>query len=194
MNKTLKFLMLAGLFQCGLIWAQKPCEYSAQVNDSIGKYVSLKDVLVYEQIFGSSEKYVFLSLQNVNGTPLLNFQWVQKSNQFIPAHCLSNSSKLHIQLESGKIISLIYTDNENCGTKLNDGNQKATRILTGNFLFLKGSVEALKTSKITMIRLSMGSDNKDFIIRDEVNSELLKTTSYPSTFFMNYLDCVLNLE
>jgi hypothetical protein len=183
-----------GLFQCGSILAQKPCEYSSKVNDSIGSYVALKDVLVYEQIFGSNERYVFLSLQNVDGTPLLNFQWVQKSNQFIPANCLSKSSKLHIQLESGKIISLIYTDNENCGSKLNDGNQKATRILSGNFLFLKGSIETLKSSKISMIRLSMGSDNKDFIIRDEVNSELLKTTSYPSTFFMNYLDCVLNLE
>ena len=194
MNKTLQFLVLMGLFQSGLIWAQKPCEYSSQVNDSIGKYVALKDVLMYEQIFGSSEKYVFLSLQNVDGTPLLNFQWVQKSNQFIPAHCLSQSSKLHIQLENGKIISLIYADTENCGSKLNDTNKKETRILSGNFLFLKGTVEALKSSKISMIRLSMGSDSKDFIIRDEVNSELMKTTSYPSTFFMNYLDCVLNLE
>lgn len=189
-----KLYLIIGLLQCGFILAQKPCEYSSNVNDSIGRYVSLKDVLVYEQIFGSNERYVFLTLQNVDGTPFLNFQWVQKSNQFIPANCLSKSSKLHIQLENGKIISLIYTDHENCGTKLNDGNQKSTRILSGNFLFVKGSIETLKSSKMTMIRLSMGSDSKDFIIRDEIGSELLKTTSYPSTFFMNYLDCVMKLD
>lgn len=194
MQKLILLLLYIGLFQCGQLFAQKPCEYSSNVNDSIGRYVSLKDVLVYEQIFGSNERYVFLTLQNVDGTPFLNFQWVQKSNQFIPANCLSKSSKLHIQLENGKIVSLIYTDNESCGTKLNDGNQKSTRILSGNFLFMKGSIETLKSSKISMIRLSMGSESKDFIIRDELSSELLKTNSYPSTFFMNYLDCVLTLE
>jgi hypothetical protein len=94
-------------------------------------------------------------------------------------------------LENGKIISLIYADNENCGSKLTDDQQKITRILSGNFLFLKGTVDDLKSSKITLLRLSMGSENKDFIIRDEVNSELLKTTSYPSAFFIDYLDCVL---
>jgi len=186
-----KWLFFIGLFQCGLILAQKPCEYSSQVNDSLGKYVALKDVLMYEQIFGNSEKYLFLSLQKINETPLLNLQWVQKSKQFISAHCLSKSSKLHIQLENGKIISLIYADNENCGSKLTDDQQKITRILSGNFLFLKGTVDDLKSSKITLLRLSMGSENKDFIIRDEVNSELLKTTSYPSAFFIDYLDCVL---
>uniref|UniRef100_UPI0040495A95 hypothetical protein n=1 Tax=Flavobacterium sp. TaxID=239 RepID=UPI0040495A95 len=186
-----KIISIVVLFHTFIILAQKPCEYSSEVNDSIGTYKSTKDVLVYEQMFGANERYLFLSLQNVNGTPLLNLQWIRKSNQFIPAFCLSTSTKLHIQLENGKIISLIYSDNENCGNMIKDSNGKNTRILSGNFLFMKGTIEELQTHNISLIRISMSTESKDFIIRDALNSELLKATTKPSTFFKDYLKCVL---
>jgi hypothetical protein len=187
-----KILLLLNLFFSVLIFGQKPCEYSSEVNDSIGTYKSTKDVMVYEQIFGANERYLFLSLQNINGTPFLNVQWIRKSNQFIPALCLSSSTKLHLQLDNGKVVSLMYGDNENCGSMLKDNNGKTTRILSGNFLFLKGTIEDLENSKVTMLRLAMGAESKDFIFRDELNSELLKTISNPNAFFMNYLKCVLD--
>ena len=43
-------------------FAQKPCEYSVNVKDSIGIYKETKSAIVHEFIFGNTSKYVFFCI------------------------------------------------------------------------------------------------------------------------------------
>ena len=85
-------IVLFFLFQ-SLLFAQKPCEYSVNVTDSIGTLKETKSCLVYEKVFGNSTQLVFLSLLSDNGTPILNLQIIQKSPDFITPKCLDKIRK-----------------------------------------------------------------------------------------------------
>ena len=43
------------------IFGQKPCEINTDVTDSIGKYKSTKEHLVYEKIFNEKSRFIFAS-------------------------------------------------------------------------------------------------------------------------------------
>ena len=83
-----------------------------------------------------NENYIFFSLSLDNGTPVLNFQQVQKNNEFIKAFCIDASTKLYLQLENGKIITLVHTNTENCGTFFRN-EDKNVRVLSANFLLMR---------------------------------------------------------
>lgn len=174
-------------------FAQKDCTYSTNVVDSIGSYKSTKDYLVHERIFAGNSTYVFFSLINADGTPYLNVQTVSKSSDFIKAVCYDVNSKIYLQLLNGKIITLIHTQNETCGSMVRvEEENKYTRILTGEFMFLKGSFEDLKSSPVSLIRIKSATDTQDYIFKKELNSELMKEKYYPEDYFINFLKCVEN--
>lgn len=174
-------------------WAQKNCEYSANVVDSLGSYKSTKDYLVHERIFAGNSTYIFFSLINADGTPYLKAQTVSKSSDFIKAVCYDLNSKIYLQLLNGKIITLVHTQNETCGTMVRiEEENKNTRILTGEFMFLKGSLEDLKSSPVTFIRIKSATDMQDYIFKKELNSELMKDKYYPEDYFINFLKCIDN--
>ena len=60
-------LILFCLLSYGFLNAQN-CDYSSNVNDSIGSYRSTKDYLMSEKNFGSKKKYLYFSLSNENGS------------------------------------------------------------------------------------------------------------------------------
>ena len=78
--------------------AQKPCDYSTNVTDSIGKYKSTRDYIVHERNFGNTSSYLFFSLVLTDQTPTLNIQMIQKSKDFIKATCFDKNSRLFVQL------------------------------------------------------------------------------------------------
>ena len=84
----MKQLVLAFFFliSCQL-FAQKNCEYSANVTDSIGTYKTTKEYMIYEKNFGGNKNYIFISLALTDGTPTLNLQMIQKSKEFLKANC-----------------------------------------------------------------------------------------------------------
>jgi hypothetical protein len=61
------------------------------------------------------------------------------------ANCFDKNSKLILQLNNGKIITLIHIDQENCGTMIRDDKGFDNRITSGIFMFMKESFEDLKT-------------------------------------------------
>lgn len=175
-------------FQC---FAQKKCEYTTEINDSIGKYVETKAYLMHEKVFGGKSTYLFFSLANENGTPFLKIQKIEKSADFIQANCFDKQSKVFVQLLNGKIVTLIYGDVETCGDLIRQPNDPvSSRIVSGNFLFLKGSIEDLKSSPIWEIRIRYATETVDFAVKKEFTSELMKETFTPETYFVNYLHCV----
>lgn len=149
------------------------------------------DVLIHERVFGNNNEMIFFSLLNSEGAPMLGFQQVQKSTEFIPAFCFDKNSKIIFQLENGKYITLINSNEENCSSFTYDVDSKSNiKLITNYFLFLKGNYEELKKSPISLMRVSYVGDKKDIAFKTTIDSELLKISSSPSTYFMNYLHCI----
>lgn len=186
MNKfcTIAFLLLSLFVQ-----AQKPCEYSTNVTDSLGVYKSTKEYLIHERNFAGSSSYIFFSLIYTDGTPVLNLQTIDKSSDFIKANCMDANTKLFFQLTNGKIITLIHTPDENCGTLVRVEN-KDTRINTGSFMFLNDAIADLKSAPVTLMRIKYGAETIDYVFKKEFKSELTNEMYYPENYFINYINCV----
>lgn len=190
MKTTIKLLCL--LFSLTTL-AQKDCVFSTNINDSIGTYQETKNYLMNEKIFGGKSTYLFFSLIKDNGTPKLKVQKIEKSANFIAANCLDKQSKIYLQLLNGKIITLLYGDNDTCGNLIRvDNDPVSSRVTTGNFLFLKGSIEDLKTSPIWEIRIRYATETVNFIINKELKSELMNESFFPESYFIDHLHCVLD--
>ena len=172
------------------LFAQKPCEYSVNVTDSIGSYKSTKEHMIYEKIFAGNNNYIFYSLALTDGMPTLNINFIQKSKDFLKANCFDKNSKLFLQLNNGKIITLLHIDKEICGTLIRDENGFDNRVLTGTFMFMKGSFEELKSSPVNMMRIKYLIDIDDYVIKKEFQSELNNQVYQPETYFINYLHCI----
>ncbi len=178
------------LFQTSL-WSQKKCDFTENITDSLGTLRTTKEILMYERVFGNNENFLFFSLSNSNGVPFLTLQNIQKNNEFIKALCIDPNSKIYIKLENGKIITLLHTETENCGNFFRN-DERNVRIVTANFLFLKNTIEEIQNSPIELIRIKYSTETKDYMIKKELDSEILKTFSRPSNFFMDYLHCVVD--
>ena len=174
----------------GQIFAQINCEYSADVKDSIGTYKSTNEYMIYEKNFAGNKNYIFFSLALTDGIPTLNVQFIQKSKDFMKANCFDKNSKIFFQLNNGKIVTLLHIDNENCGTMVRDNDGFDNRLLVGNFMFLKGSFEDLKSSPVNLMRVKYLTDLEDYVFRKEFTSEMDNKNYQPEGYFLNYLHCI----
>jgi hypothetical protein len=173
-----------------ILFAQKPCEYVINTTDSIGTYKSMKDYLMYEKKFAGNSSYIFFTLESTNKTPSLNINLIRKSKEFLNANCFDTNSKIFLQLNNGKIITLLFAGNENCGSLLRDENGFDNRLLNGVFMFVKGSIEDLKSSPVNLMRIKYLSEIEDFVVKKGIQSELNGQTYQPESFFMNYVHCI----
>ncbi|TPG33303.1 hypothetical protein [Flavobacterium pectinovorum] len=171
-------------------FAQKPCEYSANVTDSIGTYKITNEYLISEKNFGGTFNYVFFSLAQTDGLPTLNLQLIQKSKDFIKANCFDKNSKVFLQLENGKIVTLIHVNQENCGTLIHDDKGYDNRVNTGYFMFMKDNYEELKKSPVSIMRIKYLTDVEDYIVRADLTSELTGKVYHPNTYFIDNIRCV----
>ena len=170
-------------------FAQKPCEYTTNITDSIGTYKSTKEYMIAEKNFAGTSSYIFFSLAVADGMPLLNVQLIQKSKGFMKANCFDKNSKLFLQLNNGKVITLIHTDQENCGTMLRDDKGFDNRLTTGVFMFMKDSFEELKKSPVSMMRIKYLTDTEDYVLKKQFTSELNNEVYEPETYFIQNIDC-----
>ncbi|BDU27183.1 MULTISPECIES: hypothetical protein [unclassified Flavobacterium] len=171
-------------------FAQKPCEYSTNVTDSIGSYKITNEYLVNEKNFGGTSNYIFFSLAQTDGLPTLNVQLIQKSKEFIKANCFDKNSKIFLQLQNGKIVSLMHINQENCGTLIRDEKGFDNRVNTGIFLFMKDNYEELKKSPVTLMRVKYLTNIEDYIVKSELTSEMNGKVFHPNTYFMDNIRCV----
>ena len=189
----MKHLLFSILLLINLsLFAQRPCEYSVNVKDSIGIYKETKSNIVHERVFGNTSSYVFFSLALTDDLPTLTVQILNKSNDFIKVNCFDKNSKLYIQLDNGKIVTLIATEQENCGAPVKDDLGVNNRILSGTFMFLKGTLEDLQQSPMSSMRIKFTTETKDYIFKKILVSEMNSQIYAPSTYFIDYLSCVIN--
>ena len=172
------------------VFGQKPCILDANIKDSIGTYKSTKQYMVFERSFAGNSNNIYFSLTNTNGVLGVEAQLLQKSNDFIKANCFDSRSKIYLQLQNGKIVSLIHAGSESCGTLLRDDKNGNNRILSGTFLFAKENYEDLKTSPVTFMRIQFSGETVDYPFKTVFVSELDKTMYEPEKYFMNYIRCI----
>ena len=84
-------------------FAQKPCEYSTNVTDSIGTYKSTQEYMIAERNFAGNSSYIFYSLALTDGLPTLTVQLISKSKDFMKVSCFDKNSKLFIIVYSSLI-------------------------------------------------------------------------------------------
>jgi hypothetical protein len=171
-------------------FAQKPCDYSTNISDSIGDYKSTREYMISEKNFAGTSEYIFFSLALTDGLPTLNVQLIQKSKGFLKANCFDKNSKLFLQLNNGKIITFIHVDEESCGTMIRDDNSFDNRLTIGNFMFMKGSMEELKSSPVSLMRIKYLTGTEDYVVKKEFTSELNNQLYEPETYFINNLRCI----
>lgn len=189
----MKKLLLTALFFLSLnSFAQTLCDYATNVKDSVGTYKITKEYLVSEKIFAGTSSYIFYTLSLTDGLPTLNVQLIQKSKDFIKANCFDKNSRLYLQLDNGKVITLVHTNLEYCGSMIRDEKGFDNRVIVGNFMFMKGTMEDLKSSPLSLMRIKYLNDTEDYIIKKQLVSELNGKTYNPETYLINNLKCIEN--
>ncbi len=187
---NMKHLLAIAIFLFSLqSFGQNPCEYTTNITDSIGTYKSTKEYMIAEKNFGETSSYIFFSLAVADGMPLLNVQLIQKSKEFMKANCFDKNSKLFLQLNNGKVVTLIHTDQENCGSMLRNDKGFDNRLTTGTFMFMKDSFEELKKSPVSMMRIKYLTDTEDYVLKKQFTSELNNEVYEPETYFIQNIDC-----
>ena len=188
MKKLIALLVVFPLFATA---QTKDCEYDLEEKTDSTSLKVMPNKLIHEKIFGNSNEFVFFSLINENGAPILNLQLLRKSQDFIAAYCLNKNSKIIFQLENGKIISLINVYDETCSElNFDPTTNNNIRILNGFFYFTKTNYEELKNSPISLMRIQFAGETKDYVLKKLIFSEILLVTSNPASYFMEYLKCV----
>ncbi|MDI9257131.1 hypothetical protein [Flavobacterium sedimenticola] len=174
------------------VLAQNPCEIDVNVNDSLGTYKSTKQYMIFERSFAGNSTNIYFSLINSNGVLGVETQILQRSDEFIKALCFDANTKIYLQLNNGKIVTLLNANQESCGTLLRDDQNKNNRILTGTFAFAKENFEYLKSSPVTFMRIKFAGETIDYPFKTSFVSEMDKAKYEPENYFINYLKCIEN--
>ena len=187
-----KIVLALFLYANLTVVAQKPCEIDTNFTDSLGTYKLTKQFIIFERSFAGNSTDFFFSLSNNNGVLGLETQILRRSSGFIKANCFDATSRIYLQLNNGKIVTLFYVGNETCGTLINHENNLNSRVTSGSFVFSKDNYEELKVSPVTFMRVKFAGETVDYPFKTEFTAELDKKAYQPESYFINYLKCVEN--
>ena len=188
MNKKIVFALF--LLINTFAFAQKPCEIDTNITDSLGTYKTTKQQMIFERSFAGNSNNIFFALSNTNGVISLETQQLASSFEFVKAYCLDTNSRIYLQLNNGKIVTLLYAGNDTCGTLVRNESNQNTRIISGTFVFSKDNYEDLKISPVTFMRVKFLGETLDFPFKTSFLSEMDKKTYEPENYFVNYLKCI----
>ncbi len=191
MNRLLKITVFLLLVQLSFS-QEKPCEYDIDVVTDTSSTRVLKEKIIDENVFGNTTSFLTFKLFDVDGFIGLNFQYLQKSKDFLTPICIDKSTKIFLEMANGKQVKLINSlDTETCNDLQYDAvNKNNLRILSGFFYFTPENFEDLKTSKVYLIKIVAATGDVDFVIKPELNSEIYKDKSNPDSYFINYFKCL----
>ena len=169
---------------------QAKCEYDVEEKTDSTFIKKTTDYLIHEKDFVNSKDYVLFSLVNSDGTPYLNFQFVQKSKEFISTKCFDSDSKISLQLSNGKIVTLVSAGDV-CGQLIYDDVEKNNiRLLNNYFLFSKDGFDDLKKYPVSLMKIKFSGETIDYVFKKELKSENYKGSYFPENYFITYLKCI----
>jgi hypothetical protein len=170
---------------------ENECQYTITSTEDGQEMKSTREYLMHEKIFAGNSQFMFFSLTNSQGVPVLKFQFLAKGKEFPKVYCIDKSSKIFLQLANGKIVTLISASEDECSALVYDENEHNNiRILTANFLFTKGSFEDLDKSPVSFIRVKYATEMADYNMKKELQSESMGQKYFPELYFINSLKCI----
>lgn len=187
------FKLATFLFLTNLSFSQeKACDFEIDIATDTSSTRVLKDKIIDESIFGNTTSFLTFKLFEVDGVLGVNFQYLQKSKDFLSPICIDKNTKLFLELSNGKQVKLVNsTEIETCNELQYDAiNKNNLRVLTGFFYFTPENFQDLKTEKVYLIKITANTGDVNFVIKPELNSEIYKEKSTPDTYFIDYLKCL----
>lgn len=188
------FFKLAILLLCSnLSLAQeKLCDFEINTVTDTSSTRVLTEEIVDESIFGNTTSFLTFKMFEIDGLLGINFQYLQKSKDFLSPICIDKKTKIILELSNGKQVKLINsTEAQSCNELQYDAvNKNNVRILNGYFYFTPENFQDLRTEKVYLIKITANTGDVNFVIKPQLNSEIYKTKSTPDTYFMDNLKCM----
>jgi hypothetical protein len=191
MNKL--FRITALLLLTNFSFSQdKICEFEIDIATDTSSTRVLKDKIIDESIYGNTTSFLTFKMFEVDGVLGVNFQYLQKSKDFLSPICIDKNTKMFLELSNGKQVKLVNsTEIETCNELQYDASNKNNlRVLNGFFYFTPENFQDLKTEKVYLIKITANTGDVNFVIKPELNSEIYKEKSTPDTYFIDYLKCL----
>ena len=185
MKKLTLLLLFLFAFQSQAQEKVKEGEIDFEIKNDTVNVKKTKDYLMDELLFGNRKEVLNFSLVNENGVLFLHFQAIETNSVFIPTKCFDKKSKIFIQLQNGKIVTLISTSDTCSQLYIDPDTNFNTQLLSNYFLFSKANFEDLKQSPISMIRVNFGAEYRDYVPKKTLVSELNNLEYSPENYFIN---------
>lgn len=191
MNTIFKLAALF-LFSNLLFSQEKICDFETNIVTDTSSTRVLTDEIIDESIFGNTTSFLTFKMFEVDGVLGINFQYLQKSKDFLTPICIDKNTKIVLELANGKQVKLVNsTDLTTCNELQYDAiNKNNLRVLNGFFYFSPENFTDLKTEKVYLIKITANTGDVNFVIKPYLNSEIYKTKSKPDTYFIENLKCL----
>lgn len=187
------FKLAAFLLLSNLSFSQnKTCDFEIDIITDSSSTRVLKDKIIDESVFGYTTSFLTFKLFEVDGFLGVNFQYLQKSKDFLSPICIDKNTKMFLELSNGKQVKLVNSNEiVVCNDLQYDAvNKNNVRVLNGFFYFSPENFQDLKTEKVYLIKITANTGDVNFVIKPELNSEIYKTKSTPDTYFIDHLKCL----
>ena len=191
MNTIFKLAALF-LFSNLLFSQEKICDFETNIVTDTSSTRVLTDEIIDESIFGNTTSFLTFKMFEVDGVLGINFQYLQKSKDFLTPICIDKNTKIVLELANGKQVKLVNsTDLTTCNELQYDAiNKNNLRVLNGFFYFSPENFTDLKAEKVYLIKITANTGDVNFVIKPQLNSEIYKTKSKPDTYFIENLKCL----
>ena len=152
MNTIFKLAALF-LFSNLLFSQEKICDFETNIVTDTSSTRVLTDEIIDESIFGNTTSFLTFKMFEVDGVLGINFQYLQKSKDFLTPICIDKNTKIVLELANGKQVKLVNsTDLTTCNELQYDAiNKNNLRVLNGFFYFSPENFTDLKTEKVYLI-------------------------------------------
>jgi hypothetical protein len=170
----------------------KICDFETNIVTDTSSTRVLTDEIIDESIFGNTTSFLTFKMFEVDGVLGINFQYLQKSKDFLSPICIDKNTNIYLELSNGKQVKLVNSaDTEVCNDlQYDEINKNNLRILSGFFYFTPENFQDLKTEKVYLIKIAANTGDVNFVIKPQLNSEIYKTKSTPDTYFKENLKCL----
>ena len=170
----------------------KLCAFETNIVTDTSSTRVLTDEIIDEYIFGNTTSFLTFKMFEADGILGINFQYLQKSKDFLTPICIDKNTKIVLELANGKQVKLVNsTDLTTCNELQYDAiNKNNLRVLNGFFYFSPENFTDLKTEKVYLIKITANTGDVNFVIKPQLNSKIYKTKSKPDTYFIENLKCL----